>query len=240
MTDFSKMRKVWQNARDKAGIKKGVVSGLSVGDAIDKVAKAQTQGYASLFKAAQELDKSLSKYKSKVAKSNPGFVKWIDKEIGKDTANLLKAVKVDMADVKWILNYILKDGFIVGGGLWPDEGNFSNCMQLTKDENPKTWAEAMEVTGMFVPLSKIGPIILKRANNVKGMKWPAKLTGLNAHYAAFDEMANLMTSDVKLAEKWSNVQSPEDWLKYQKAVKSRKTLADSLPDARKAIKSLTG
>gem|GEM_PF-4606585 len=55
MDAWKDKRKAWTTIRDKHKIKKGAVSGVSLGDAIDKVYAAVCKGYRPLLRARLRL-----------------------------------------------------------------------------------------------------------------------------------------------------------------------------------------
>lgn len=108
--NWSKTREEWRKARDSHGIKKGAVSGVSIGDAIEKVAKAEAKGYATLLSAAEALKAALEKYQVglKKAKNVKVFSDWIDKNILKDTNKLIADAKADLATALAVLDKVRK------------------------------------------------------------------------------------------------------------------------------------
>lgn len=90
MHDWSTMRKTWTSTRDGAKYKvpKGAVSGVSIGDAIDKVAAMQKKGgLKPLIAELTKLDGKLKTYKAAITKKHKPFADWIGQNIEKWVAD---------------------------------------------------------------------------------------------------------------------------------------------------------
>lgn len=240
MTDWSGLRKKWTEARDKAGVKKGSVSGVSLGDAIDKVAKAQAKGYTSLAKAAKDMEEAADKYKAKIAKANPATAKWIADHISKEASALSKGVALDIGNLKWIIANLVNSGEVSGEWIFPDEGKLQNVMALMKTDPALTFAEATKRLNMFYAVEKFGPLVAKRAIDMKALTWHAKLPGHDADYTDLGEFADAVLSDVKLVLQWSKAASLDEFGTFGRTLRSKRTVRDLRLYAQKSIKALLG
>ena len=234
------MRKTWSDARDKHGLKKGAVSGVSVGDAIDKLDKAQAKGYASTLSAAATLEGVLDKYRGKIAKTNPDFAGWMDKNIKKDLKALMDGVKLDIASVNWINVNVLRETVVTVGNMFPDSGMLVNARKLMADTPPKTFPEARKILDIFIAVEKIAALVAKRATTMKTMKWQHPLPGHAAHYAVFGKYADAVVDDVKFVIQWSKAPDMDTHLDFMGKARSRVTYLDFHSEAQSAVKSLLG
>ncbi|MEO8243969.1 MAG: hypothetical protein ABI832_16825 [bacterium] len=239
MTDWSGLRKKWSDTRDKAGVKKGSVSGVSLGDAIDKVGKAQTKGYNSMVKALEALKDDAAKYKSKVLKTHPDLGKWIDRNIADEVKDLHGKVLLDMNSLKWMIDNMMAGSDLNIMVILPDEGMIQNAMRLMADKTkPMSFAEAVKAVNMFYVVETYGALLAKRAMTMKSTKWQAKLTGHDAEYAALVDFADIVIDDVKEVALWSKAKSLGEWGDAMKKLKNKQTAVDHLPRANKAVKGL--
>ena len=237
MTDWAGLRKKWTDARDKAGVKKGSVSGVSLGDAIDKVAKAK--GYTSLTNALGALKDDIAKYKGKIQKANPDLCKWIDKNIGDEVKDLNTKALLDIDSLRWMVNNMMAPSDLNIMTILPDEGKIQNAVRLMKDKDkPLTFAEAVKQVNMFYVVEKYGALLVKRAKTMKETPWHAKMTGHDSDYAALIDFANIVLDDVKEVLIWSKATDLGEWGDGMKKLKTKQTAVDHLPSAQKAMKNL--
>ncbi len=237
MADWSGLRKKWADARDKAGVKKGSVSGVSLGDAIDKVAKAK--GYTSLTNALNALKDDVAKYKGKIQKTHPDLCKWIDKNIGDEIKDLNSKALLDIDSLHWMVNNLMAPSDLNILTILPDDGKIQNAMALMKSKDkPLTFAEAIKAMDMFHVVEKYSVLLVKRAKTMKETAWHAKLTGHDGDYAALVNFANIVLDDVKEVLIWSKATSLAEWGEGMKKLKSKQTAINELPLAQKATKNL--
>ena len=263
MTDWTKMRKTWTDARDKAKVKKGAVSGVSIGDAIEAVVKAEAKGYNAVFKATEALAVAFGKYKAKLAKSNPDLIKVIDNTFLKEIKEYQGQVRADIGNVTWIRDMAMGDTIMSPYGLNPDSGNLKQVDALIEASKPKpkkakageqeqdedeeqedpsvlTWKQAADQSKLFTVTNASLPRVGKRALDMSKLVWNAKLTGHDADYAAFKDWAGAAIEDVKYCAKWSKVDTHMEFLNMLRAWGERETAYSYDAKAQKAIATLLG
>lgn len=237
MTDWTALRKKWADARDKAGVKKGSVSGVSLGDAIEKVGKGK--GYTSTLNALNALKADLAKYKGKIQKTHPDLSKWIDKTIADEAQDMANKVQLDIDSLRWIVLNMMAPSDVNIMTILPDTGLIQNVSRLmTQKDNPLGFAEAVQATGMFSTVPSVGPLMAKRIATMKAIKWQARLAGHDANYTELQDFANLVAQDLKDVLIWSKTTSLEAWGDCQQGMRTRRTSVDGLPYAQKAMKAL--
>jgi hypothetical protein len=98
MSDWAALRKKWVTARNAAKPKvgAGAVKGVSMGDAIDGVHKAQ-KDYSTLEAATKKLLADVDTYKTGISKKNGNLAKWIEQNVEASAKKLLTDL---VADVK--------------------------------------------------------------------------------------------------------------------------------------------
>lgn len=239
MAEWSKMRAIWTAERDKH-VKKGAVSGVSIGDAIEAVVKARSKGYSTLNTALDGLDKAVAKYKAKIAKEKPDLGKWMDKNLGGAVKETRSAVALDLDSMKWIETNMLTGSLLNIMAILPDEGLFSKAMALTQGPKAISWEAAVKAVGMFDIVEKYGLLLAKRAKTMKDTKWAAQLEGYDGAYKALIEFADIVVDDVKVTILWSQSKSSDEWGQNFKKMKSKQTAVDHMPLANRAMKQLAG
>lgn len=237
MTDWAGLRKKWADARDKAGVKKGSVSGVSLGDAIEKVGKAK--GYTSTMNALDALKNDMTKYKGKIQKTHPDLCKWIDKQVGDEVKDMAAKVQLDIDSLRWMVVNMMAASDLNIMTILPDEGIIQNALKLMNDKaNPLDFADAIKAVNMFYVVQTYGLLMVKRAATMKGTKWQAMLSGHDADYSELAAFADVVTDDVKQVLIWSKTTSLEEWAQQMKKMRTKRTSVDMLPNAQKAVKSL--
>lgn len=237
MADWSSLRKKWTEARDKAGVKKGQVSGVSMGDAIDAVAKPK--GYTSQSNALKSLLADTAKYRSKLQKTHPDLCKWIEKNIEAEAKDLANRVKLDIDSLRWIVMNMMAPSDLNIMTILPDSGLIQNVNRLMQDaKNPKTFAEAVKAVNMFHVVETYGPLMVKRVKTMKEIKWQAKLSGHDADYAELIAFADVVLDDIRDVLLWSTVTTMAEWGEMMKKLQTRDTSVNALPRAQKAMKHL--
>ncbi len=197
MTDWSRMRVSWKSERDKH-VKKGAVSGVSIGDAIEAVVKGQSKGYQSLLNAVADLEKAITKYKAKMEKTAPDLTKWMDKTLGAAAKETKTAVALDLDSLKWTIDNLLAGSLVNILTILPDDGKLVNVNRLMSDrKNPMSWAEAVKATNTFYVIETYGALLAKRAMTLKTMKWHERLPGHDADYQELTDFADIVIDDVK-------------------------------------------
>jgi hypothetical protein len=260
VTDWTKMRKTWTDARDKAKVKKGAVSGVSIGDAIDAVVKAEAKGYNAAHKASEALAAALGKYKTKLAKTNPDLVKWIDATLLKQIKDYQGQVALDLGHISWIKQYPLGDTIMSSYGLNPDSAGYRSTEDILEAANkPKakkaeeeedeaeaeeaqamTWAQAAEQAKLFHVTNASLPRVGKRALDMSKLVWNAKLPGHDDDYAAIKKWAEALIEDVKYCAKWAKVDNGREFLMMLKGWGQRDTAYSLDAQLKKALASLSG
>lgn len=238
MADWSKMRATWKSERDKH-VKKGAVSGVSIGDAIEAVLKGQSKGYQSMLNAVADLEKAIVKYKAKIEKTTPALTKWMDKHLGDAVKETKTAISLDLDSLKWTVDNLLAASDINILVILPDDGLLVNIDRLmTNKTNPMTWAQAVKTVQMFAAIENCGALLAKRATTLKAMKWHAKLPGHDADYKTLTEFADTAIDDVKKVIMWSKSADIGEWAQHLKVMKSKSTALDMLSYAQRAMKHL--
>jgi hypothetical protein len=241
MADWSKMRKKWTDNRDAHGVKKGAVSGVSVGDAIDKVMKTESKGYNPLYAACTALDSALTKYKAKIAKTHPDFVKWIDKNIQDDLDDLAADVFRDIHEnLKWVTDDIAREQVYSIQALIPDCTMLPNVEKLLTAKPPKTWDEAVAEVSMFTKTFKAAPEVATRATKLKTLKWYHVLPGHDGDYKMLTGFADILLADVKYCLLWSKVTNRSGFQQFQRDMNQRDNAITMSAKLAAAIKSLLG
>jgi hypothetical protein len=237
MTDWVALRRKWADARDKAGVKKGAVSGISMGDAIEKIGKAK--GYVSQTAYLNALKDDITKYKSKIQKSNPELCKWIDKNLADEVKDYSARVAMDIESLKWMVKNLMAPSDANILTILPDEGMLQNAVTLMRrKDDPLSFADAIKQVRMFAGVEKDGAVIKMRAKTMKEMSWLAKLSGHDADYAELKTFADIVASDVKEVRLWSKTDNLSDWADCLKRMKMKQTSVEALPHAQKAVKAL--
>lgn len=101
LEDWKKYRSaVWTKARDTEKVPKGAVSGVSMGDSIDAVAKAIPKGLSAIREALSKLESQTKKYKAGIGKKHPKLVKWIEGNLEVEITTLDAACKATIQILK--------------------------------------------------------------------------------------------------------------------------------------------
>lgn len=236
MTDFAKLHSAWKTERDKH-VKKGAVSGVSIGDAIDDVTKAMGKGYTATLTAIAALEKAVAKYTAKLGKDQPKLVKWMEANILAEAKDLKAKVSLDVDSLKWVTNNLLAGSDINILTILPDEGMLSNA-NAVMEKDKVTFAAALKKVGMFEGVEAGGAMLAKRAMTLKNMKWNAPLTKHAAHYATLGEFADTALDDVKKVIIWSKSDTIGAFADMMKVMRQKKTAVEMLAPAQKAMKAL--
>lgn len=238
MADWAKMRDLWKNERDKH-VKKGAVSGVSIGDAIDAVNKARSKGYTSINNALDGLEKDVGKYKAKLAKTAPDLIKWMDKTLAGAVKETRSEVALDLDSLKWMIDNMLAGSLLNILTILPDDGKIRNVLKvMNSKDNPVDWKDAVKAVNMFYVIENYGVLLAQRAKTMKETKWAARLSGHDADYQALIDFADIVLDDVKHTVQWSKATSLEEWANKLKEMKGKQTALDHLPLAQKAMKHL--
>jgi hypothetical protein len=214
--NWGKTREDWRKARDSHGIKKGAVSGVSIGDAIEKVVKAEGKGYAVLLSAAEALKTALEKYQTglKKAKNGKDFSDWIDKNILKDTNALIAEAKADLATARALLKQTRNT--VTLDAIFPDLNMAAKAEEKMKHDPSLTWAAAAAMTDQYKLAVACCKDVATTAKSFKTITFLHPLT--NDHAANLISFGKDLETDVKEALGWITCKSREDFLlAHQKA-----------------------
>jgi hypothetical protein len=234
---WGKKRDEWRKARDGHKIKKGAVSGVSIGDAIDKVTKAEEKGYASVIEAATALKKALDKYQTGLKKAAPtkDFSVWIDTNIMKDVDTLIANAKADLKAVTDLKDLASKSPDLKG--LLPDLAIVQSADALMKKDTTLSWPDATAKLNDAVLVMNIAKHLAPVAKAFKGITFRHELDG--SHKKTLNDFGKQLEEDIVFAVTWVRSKTRENFIDTLGPAKSRTWAHQDLPDVTKAFKVLT-
>lgn len=218
--DWTKKRKEWRSARDDHGVKAGAVSGVKIGDAIDKVCKVEESGYASLLTAAKNLKASLLKYQAGLKKVKPkkDFSGWIAKNLMKDVDGFIADISADLKSLIVLQETIRKSPAL--NILFPDTGTVVGAAdQAMKSDPSLSWLDAVkkgrEYT-IFVQATKELSVTSKAMQKIKLKRRMKK------DYQQFlVDFGKDLQSDIVWCVKWFRSDNREEFVTTLKPAKGR-------------------
>jgi hypothetical protein len=235
--DWSKARDEWRKARDNHGIKKGAVSGVSIGDTIEKVVKAEGKGYAALLSAAEALKTALEKYQAglKKAKTGKDFSDWIDKNILKDTDALITVAKADLATAL-ALHAKARDTVTLHS-IFPDLMMVSRADALMKTDPSLTWPAAAAKTHEYALAVACCKDVATTAKAFRKVTFRHPLT--TDHAARLTTFGKDLESDVKQALAWITSKSREEFFAAHQAARGESWASERQSEIAKIFTTLT-
>jgi hypothetical protein len=146
---WKKKRDEWTTARAKTPVKKGAVSGVNLGESIDKVYAASKKGYLPLLAAIAGLEKSVATYRTKGGKAVAPVSGWLG-SLSKDLAALKAAAEADALLLKLLGPQLTKFHRTCYPGV-PDTGMVPATKKLMdEDKTGKlTWLGAAKQTKLY-------------------------------------------------------------------------------------------
>lgn len=234
---WSKTREDWRKARDSHGIKKGAVSGVSIGDAIDKVAKAEQKGYAALLTAAEGLKTALEKYQAglKKAKTGAAFSDWIDKNILRDTKALIADAQADKSAAIALQNKARNT--VELGAIFPDLKILKRVEAKLKTDPTLSWSAAAAGTGEYKLAVNCCKDVATTAKAFRQITFRHALA--NDHAARLNAFGKQLEADIKEALNWIGAKSADDFLAAHQNARGRSWAADGLSDIARIFTDLT-
>jgi hypothetical protein len=198
LENWKNLRKEWVKARDKAkpAVTKGAVKGVSIGDAIDGVAKASEKSYLALDKEVKSLRKGIKTYKDGMKAKHKDLIAWLEKNVEKPAEEIAAGIINDVGIMESI-RQTMHDFYDRKAFNFPDGTEFHQAgMQAEKENKPWQIAAGNLFDRLRKSLAlwkKLGEEIKQSAKSLKldlpGMKYRAEI--LNMAKAVEDE-ANLV------------------------------------------------
>ena len=238
MADWSRMRKVWTEERNKHGIKDGAVPGVGVGNAIEKVQKALGKGYESTAVEAASLVATLKRYQDKIKPKAPRFADWIEKNIAADAKTLLADARADTEFLDWVVKDCLPNSAPDAASLFPDVQLAARAEQFRRDNPGSSWADAARQLNLYALTIATAPDVQRRGTTIMKTTWRLQLPGKDVDYANVREYGVIMLKDLKLALSWMQVTSFDEFGNKLGELRTVKTGKDSTPWAKNSVKSL--
>jgi len=234
--NWTKKRNDWRKARDDNGIKKGAVAGVSIGDAIGKMAKAEEKGYPTLLAAANSLKGNLVKYQSglKKVKGSKDFSGWIAKNFMKDVDGLIADISADLKSVKGLHNTARNSVDL--RALIPELSMVQEANNLMKSKPNLSWFDAIKKLNQYsivANAAKEFSITAKAYRNVK-FKYPLKTD----YQKFFVDFGKQLQSDIAFSVKWVTSKSQDDFINSHKSAKAREWAHNKNGDLAKAFQFL--
>lgn len=226
MEKWKNMRDAWTTARDQAKIKKGAVSGVSMGDAIDKVKLAGAKGYNPLLKATAALRKDVAKYISKVDKTAPAAVTWLKGTLLKQLDDLETRANADIATLAKVGPVLtpFHQRYVPGIPSTDDVKRTFEYMQKTPG---MTWPTAANDMKLYAKIPLVVPKWEEIAKFMAGLKFQVALPGKPAAYAYFGERAKIYLAGSKVIAKYLTCKSYAEHLELLKSGLDAMTAAEN-------------
>lgn len=139
LKDWKNLRKEWAKVRDKAtpAVKKGAVRGVSIGDAIDGVAKGSEKSYMALYTAVRDLRKDIKSYKDGMKAKHKDLIAWLEKNVDKPAEQIETGCQNDVSLLVSI-GKAMEDFYKRKAFNFPDGTEFHRAGMQAKEEN-KPW-----------------------------------------------------------------------------------------------------
>jgi hypothetical protein len=234
---WGKKRDEWRKARDNHGVKKGAVSGVSIGDAIEKVVKAEGKGYAALLSAAETLKIALEKYQAglKKAKTGKEFSDWIDKNILKETDALIADAKADLATAL-ALEAKARDTVTLHS-IFPDLKLVNKAEAQMKADPSLTWPAAAAKTQEYALAVNCCKDVATTAKAFRQVTFRHSLT--NDHAARLTAFGKALETDIKHALAWITSKTKEEFFTAHQEARGRDWAFTQQPAIAKIFTALT-
>jgi len=202
MESWKDKRKEWVDVRDnKFKVKKGAVSGVSVGDSIDKIYASSKKGYQPLLKAIATLRKDLKKYSSKSGKSAAGLVDWIDKTFVPELDTLEQHTQADVALVAKLRKDIVEFHQVAVPGT-PEMTTYNKVTKELARDPKLTWPAVAKQFGLYARTERSTPKWDEMITMLSGLKFQISLPGHKADYAYLKELETNYSQGVAFLKKF--------------------------------------
>jgi hypothetical protein len=225
MDAWKNKRKEWTTARDKHGVKKGAVSGVSIGDALDKVYASSAKGYKPLLAAIAALRKDLAKYIDKSGKASPSFVTWIKGNLIKDLDRLEQDAQADLATLTKMYPYLLEFHQVYVPGMPDSSGIPAVLKAMEKDK--LSWQEAARKMGFFQAIPKIIPKWVEVSKYYASLSFKLRLPGKDASYKFFDGRDKMHARGAVFLSDASKTKDFNEYAQFMKAMPGEVGVVDS-------------
>jgi len=176
LEDWKNMRTKWTTARNDAGVAKGAVSGVKMGDTIDLIVKATPNGLTAVREAIGELLAKTKTYKKGIQQKSPELVKWIENNLEKPALKLDTACK-ETIDVLKKTGPVLENSVGKSYGMLRDLAYFAALNKKALKEQQDWYGLAKADIDKFAQAAQIcaaaGPFLKIQATKIK-VEVPAK------------------------------------------------------------------
>jgi hypothetical protein len=236
--DWSTKRKEWSTARDKMGGKQGAVKGVSLGDELDKVGKAQKVGYTTFSAALKKLQQVVTKYLAALPKGSDKVKAWIKANIEAKADADLATSAADLKALAWVQTELIDDVVAPINGGHPDSAYVSRIEAHLKKNPGMDWATAAKALGTFTIPTKVVEINIKRLAAMGKVALKGALPGHQAHYKAYSAYEAPFRSDIVFYSKWVKAATADEFLGFMKASRERSDSVEAMTGLKAAVSAL--